>query len=215
MGLCPFEEQPHPESRRVVTRLPPSADPVLDAGIQHHRQQRHPAADHLNPGEHQRGEAHVRAAVRPAAGAEGAGKYTARLARESSWGAVRQGPGVAAPVGASCSWSPSPDPKSSRSASTTFHIMEEGHREVKSLARCHTLFSSWPGRYAVSAPEPCMAVIVSTLFPHAISVHRGLTSKCQHLRLLARRLSMSTSVHSSTEVWGIHGPRSPGAALIQ
>lgn len=31
------------------------------------------AADHLDPGEHGREEAHVRAAVRPAAGAEGAG----------------------------------------------------------------------------------------------------------------------------------------------
>lgn len=67
-------EQPCPGSQPVVTLLPVSADPVLDAGVQHHRQQRHAAADHLDPGEHGRGEAHVRAAVRPAAGAEGAGE---------------------------------------------------------------------------------------------------------------------------------------------
>lgn len=116
-----------------------------------------------------------------------------------------QDPGIVAPVGASCSLTPSPDPKRSRLVPTTFHIMEEGHREVKSLAQSHTLFSSWPGHYAVSAPEPCVAVTVSTLLPHPISVHGGLTSKCQHLRLLARRHSLSTSVHSNTEVRRIHG----------
>lgn len=83
--LARAEVQPSVPSRTspAVTHLRCSrADLVPHAGVQHHRQQRHPAADHLNPGEHGRGQAHVRAAVRPAARAEGAGESPARL-----WGA--------------------------------------------------------------------------------------------------------------------------------
>ena len=49
-------------------------DPVPDAGVQHHREQRHPAADHLHPGEHPGGPAHVRAALRPTERAQRTGE---------------------------------------------------------------------------------------------------------------------------------------------
>lgn len=48
---------------------------MSDAGVQHHREQRHTAADHLHTGKHSGWPSHVRAAVRPTAGAEGAGKF--------------------------------------------------------------------------------------------------------------------------------------------
>lgn len=49
-------------------------DPVSDAGVQHHREQGHPAADHLHPGEHPGGPPHVRAALRPAERAQRTGE---------------------------------------------------------------------------------------------------------------------------------------------
>lgn len=117
LGTCAFKEQPRPASRAGGDAPPRlSADPVLDAGVQHHRQQRHPAPDHLHPGEHGRGEAHVRAAVRPAAGAQGAGESTA--APRSRAQGLRRLCGPPSPASSS-------DPKTSRWPPAPFQMTRQ------------------------------------------------------------------------------------------
>lgn len=117
LGTCAFKEQPRPASRAGGDTPPRlSADPVLDAGVQHHRQQRHPAPDHLHPGEHRRGEAHVRAAVRPAAGAQGAGESTA--APRSRARGLRRLCGPPSPASSS-------DPKTSRWPPAPFQMTRQ------------------------------------------------------------------------------------------
>lgn len=59
----PLKHQWTGRSQCVLVHVYP--DPVSDAGVQYHRKQRYPAADHLHPGEHPGGPAHVWAALRP------------------------------------------------------------------------------------------------------------------------------------------------------
>lgn len=62
------------------------ADPVSDAGVQYHWEQRHPASDHFHAGEHSRGPAYVRAALRPTERAQRTGESVHTHTSQAYWG---------------------------------------------------------------------------------------------------------------------------------